>query len=259
MDQSLLRALSNYIRPEITDTGIDELRNRPRYDIDKKRYGNTVSDDMFAIKGNTDRHTPESYEYFDRKDNSPTGGVLPQLSPASQLSAQVIANAPWTDYRDWAPSRQKTVSDGYGVNPLYPAEFEGDSDYELAIQELSRLSAEKRAREDLANTGRNGQSLSEDMFAIKGGKAHDEGDMKPRYDANWDYYLGENVDYGKLSPHQLEMLVKMGVNRPNLNPYDQEGGIPLEEDASADLMAYLSLYKYYMDNMSADHPQPWGN
>jgi len=29
---------------------INELSNRPRYDLDKRRYGNTLSDDMFAIK-----------------------------------------------------------------------------------------------------------------------------------------------------------------------------------------------------------------
>ncbi|MBO4781257.1 MAG: hypothetical protein J5522_02580, partial [Lachnospiraceae bacterium] len=48
-----------------------ELANVPRYDIDGRRYGSTLTDDMISIKnpkiGN--RHTPVSYDYLNDKDN----------------------------------------------------------------------------------------------------------------------------------------------------------------------------------------------
>ena len=58
----------NDFYPELnmTNAARNELANRPRYDIEgDRRYGNTLSDDMFALKNkNYQGHTPESYEYF---------------------------------------------------------------------------------------------------------------------------------------------------------------------------------------------------
>ena len=122
---------------DVSQTAINELANKPRQDIDRQRYGNTLSDDMFSIKNPNlpDRHTPESYEYF----NQPTVeapvqtwepaagwenvGPLPVLNKNEDVSlAQSLArkyplfrdkdlvsrqknvtgdSLPWEVYKDW--------------------------------------------------------------------------------------------------------------------------------------------------------------
>lgn len=73
----------------------NELANKPRYDIDGRRYGNTLTDDMISIKnpqiGN--RHTPVSYDYFTTpshlNDFAEDNAATPLTVPAAQLEQLV--------------------------------------------------------------------------------------------------------------------------------------------------------------------------
>ena len=79
------------------------------------------------------------------------------------------------------------------------------------------------------------QSIREDVRYIKSGgrTKHSEGEQWLRDDAEYDPAVDTLVNYKRLSPAQLELLLKMGVNRPE----------------SEDLMNYLHLYQFYLDNL----------
>ena len=76
-----------------------------------------------------------------------------------------------------------------------------------------------------------------DQLSTNGAMAEKFGEaptsQNPRYDANYDYYTGTLVNYDRLSPAQLTQLAKIGVERPIME----------EDDASADLMGLVNLYR----------------
>lgn len=216
-----------------------ELNNTPRYDITGERYGNTLSDDMFSLKSPSyGKHTPESYDYFTRggywddfaADEAATYPLPSGLSnlgvPSTTFSSApsdygnnhgIISRKAYTDYE--APGGVYVDTDS--------SVYDGTS-MEDIMGEYHKLLAEKRGREDLRNGIRR-----DSLYEKSGGRTfHDKGDQWLRDDAEMDPAVGELVNYGMLSPAQLEQLVKMGVNRHE----------------SEDLMAYINLYRDYLEN-----------
>lgn len=248
-----------------TRTGQNELRNNPRYDIDGQRYGNTLSDDMFSIKNprakNT--HTPESYEYF----NEPTVNEAPEtMAPALGWSSvgvgqiptlkddftSVLRKAMPKDYRERVTGRQKNVTDnGSGVH-LYD-EYEGWSLLDDILEfpenytqeQLQWAEAQRNAIEnDQKKYDLGTEGLREDMrYQREGGNRYS--DMSSRRDAEWDPYIGDYVNYEAMSPRTMEMLAKMGVNRPIVeDDYSQRMG----ENGNDTYNTLLNLYRKAIEN-----------
>lgn len=195
-----------------------ELANKPRYDITGERYGNTLSDDMFAIKNpKSSRHTPESYEYF----ANPVGNAGAYTPPTYDLpNPNLGAYMPQSE-GDRPFGRKKFVTDdGSGVERTMSFWEDHDPPGELiAYWDALR----NRQQVDALSTD---NALAEKFGDVRSSE-------EPRLDANWDYYTDSLVNYDRLSGAQLEQLAKMGVNRP----------IGDEYDASADLMGLVNLYR----------------
>ena len=195
-----------------------ELANKPRYDITGERYGNTLSDDMFYQKNPRaiDKHTPETYEYFaNPKGNAGEGAYvrptydLPYLNAYSNIPTQ-----PMLGRKKFVTEGGSGVVRGEDVWESLDAPQEVLNYYE-ALRNLNQIK------------GLSTDSAHDEKF----GKVQKTQD--PRYDAKYDNYTGALVDYGRLSGRQLSELAKMGVERPIMD----------EEDASADLMGLVNLYK----------------
>ena len=203
----------------------NELANRPRYDITGERYGNTLSDDMIYQKNPrtykedfSNKHTPESYDYFAQpKGNAGAGAYTPTTYDLPVLNG----NYTYQNEGDRPFGRKKSVTeDGSGIelgedvwefmDP--PTEVVNYYDALRNLAQIEQLSTEGERYEKFGQA-----PVSQD----------------PRYDANYDYYTGSMVNYNRLSPAQLTQLAKMGVNRPIME----------EDDASADLMGLINLYR----------------
>lgn len=251
----------------VSATGQRELANKPRYDITGERYGNTLSDDMFAIKNagrEIDRHTPMSYKYQDESpasqyanaDNvmAPASGwgimdnEIPTLKPSA--IGQYIGEHPYLtgkgDFRDTAVGRKKFVGDESLPFEVYKdwsvvddiiefPEFYTDDQYKWAIQVRDANEARQRVK-DLGN-----DALREDMNYLRTGEDRPWAYESARRDAELDPYTDSLVNYMALSPATIEQLVKMGVNRPvnNVDP----NMIMDEDDASATLNFLLNAYR----------------
>lgn len=242
---------------ELTQTGINELQNRPRQDINGQRYGNTLSDDMFSIKNPTlpNRHTPESIEYFNQPTvyTTPAGmtpaagwenvGPLPTLNKNEDVSlAQSLArkyplfrennlvsreknvtgdSLPWEVYKDWGLTDDiMEFPDYYTPEQVEWAQALQDRNYNQMINDLS----------------------TRGMMNEKFGNAPTT--QTPRREAEVDTYLDDLVNYDALSPATIEQLVNMGVNRPpHYDPYNTG-----EPDASDYLMDLINAYAWAMEN-----------
>lgn len=225
----------------------NELANKPRYDIDGRRYGNTLTDDMISIKnpqiGN--RHTPVSYDYFTApshlsdfaEDNAATPLSVPAAVANLDLAGATMEgiHGAMMSRANANISRKKFVTDGVSV-PVADHESEFvDPEDDTALTAYHRLLAEQKMADDLAGIKNTGGSLADDMRYIKtgGNTYHERGEILPNPNNEWDEEKGMMIDYSKLSPAQLEQLVKMGVATNN-----------------EALDGYLKLYKYYMDNLA---------
>lgn len=209
--------------------GIQELQNRPRYDLDGRRYGNTLSDDMFSIKNpeiRPNQHTPESYQDLKEPREIEPPAIFnpafysPEKIPTLQdyFDNQVTPGAR-EDFRDNGVSRKKTVTEG--IDGVYRApwgmvdeilefpEYYSQDEINWAAAREDKELADKR-RYDLSTEG-----LRDDLYYASNPDAYRDEYMSPRRDADIDYYLGgELVNYNALSPETLKQLAKMGVNRP---------------------------------------------
>lgn len=201
-----------------------ELSNKPRYDIDGRRYGNTLTDDMLSIKGGKN-HAPESYGYWNEESvpQQPTeyGAVRPDYTSEGLVS------------------RKKFYGEGKGIGNVYDGLLDREmleDDTYLPYDTLTALL--DRRDKNMAND--RVQDLStEAMQNEKFGRAVD--DMYPRFDAERDPYLDALINYQALSPATVGMLYQMGVNRPD----DGVAGI---ENASETLNGLISLYKFAVEN-----------
>ena len=222
---------------DVSQTAINELANRPRQDITGQRYGNTLSDDMFSIKNPNlvNRHTPESYEYFNQPTVPETNtqawepaagwnGPLPVLNP-NFISRQKFVGesaAPLTVNKDWG-----LVDDIMEFPEDYTDEqfawAEGQRDKRETAQRINDLSTEGLRNEQFGNAPTT---------------------QSPYRDAEVDTYLDNLVNYDALSPATIEQLVKTGVYRPpHYDPYNTG-----EPDASDYLMELINAYKWAMEN-----------
>ena len=214
-----------------------ELANVPRYDLDGKRHGNTLTDDMISIKNprKVDNHLSESLMYINEPyyDDSYLNYDGESMYTPNLLSqASHISPIPMDNN---LVSRKKFVTEGNGVYADHLSIFDGTPMEDLMAQ-YEKAMLDKKAQAELRNVSKGG-SLSDDVRYIRsnGRTYHDKGDLMPRWDAEEDPALGSTVNYYALSPNTMEQLVKMGVNRPE----------------SEDMMGLLNLYKYYLDNLKS--------
>lgn len=245
MFNGLRRELNNdpFTDINVSQTAINELQNKPRYDIDKRRYGNTLSDDMFSIKNanRPNQHTPESYEYFGQTAPSveqtlePAAGwdginqQIPSLKGEHGLVGRKVNvtgdSVPWGVYKDW----------GLTDDILEFPENYSQEQVNWAEGLRNRREAEQTAAELSTDSLRN----------EKFGRVSD--DMSLRRDSLDDSYLdGALVNYDRLSPATLEQLAKMGVNRPVQNTDINQ--VTSNEDANDYLMSLINAYKYAMEH-----------
>ena len=221
---------------DVSQTAINELQNRPRQDITGERYGNTLSDDMFAIKNPSlpDRHTPQSIEYF----NQPTveapvqtwepaagWGPLPVLNAGlvSRKKNVTGGSLPWEVYKDWG------LTDDILEFPEYYTQEQLDwasalRDKREAAQRVNDLSTEGIRSEQFGNAPT---------------------DMSSYRDAEYDPYLGTNVNYSAMSPETMEQLARMGVNRPTV---EDEESLRLGENGNDTYNSLLNLYRLAIEN-----------
>lgn len=223
---------------DVSQTAINELMNRPRQDITGERYGNTLSDDMFSIKNPSlpDRHTPQSYEYFNQ--------VVPEVSTQAWQPAAGW-NGPLPVLNENLVSRRKFIGDG---SPLALAankewsltddilEFPDDyTDEQVAFAEALRDRNEARQRvNDLSTEGLRNEQMGN---APVGQSAY--------RDAEYDPYLGINVNYSAMSPETMEQLAKMGVNRPHV---EDETSLRSDENGNDTYNSLLELYRLAIQN-----------
>lgn len=237
--QPLVALMHEYIKQSSGGSPRDntlqnELANKPRYDIGGDRYGNTLTDDMIYQKNPRtytedirDKHAPVSYEYFAQPAGN-AGVVQPQnVTPQVQNVLPQIPSVnpnvfPWNRVEGQRPiGRQKNVTgDGSEV-------WKGENVWNY----LDAPGEVLNYYDALRNIAQTEQLSAEGAMEEKFGRAPTTQD--PRYDANYDYYTGTPVNYNRLSGAQLTQLAKMGVDRPIVN----------EDDASADLMGLVNLYR----------------
>lgn len=222
-----------------------ELSNVPRLDLDKRRYGNTLTDDMIAIKNprGITQHTPVSYDYLNDKDN----WVEDHTIPPDFVTFLDLDHNTWQDvHENQTPtvspgaarlSRKKFVTDEVSVP--HSRDNERESIYQTGAEEelmglYTKALLDRKALKDLQGMVSTGGSIIDDTRYLKtGGRTyHEKGEQMPRWDAEWDPAVNENVNYNLLSPREIEQLYKMGVNRPE----------------SENLMGILKSYDYYVKN-----------
>ena len=225
-----------YTDIDINQTAINELANKPRQDINGQRYGNTLSDDMFSITNPSlpDRHTPQSIEYF----NQPTVEAAPQT---------------WEPAAGWNPlpvldnsnlvSRRKFVDEGMplSVNKdwgLTDDILEFPDDYSQEQVDWASALRDKRETAQRVNDLSTEGLRNEQM-----GYASDE--QSPYREAEYDPYIGTNVNYSAMSPRTMELLARMGVERPQ---DEDDISRRLGENGNDTYNSLLNLYRLAIEN-----------
>lgn len=250
-----------------------ELANKPRYDIEgDKRYGNTLSDDMFSIKNPANRrnaHAPESYDYTS-KPTEPLPVFQPkeEVAPQSPDFSSLLGNVMPTDYREGIVGRKKNVTgDGLDwdldrewglVDDALEYEAGVDADTYDYLAQLQQYNALQNTINDLGT-----DSLREDMRYQRSGDPRESEDWIIRRGAEYDPYLETLVNYNRLSPQTKEQLVKMGVNRPEPEPTfsdiedealrqslleDYRNGLLVLDSPDNTLNSILNAYRYAMEH-----------
>ena len=244
--------------------GIQELQNRPRYDLDGRRYGNTLSDDMFSIKNpqRENQHTPESYGYLntDYVEDKPVT-LEPVLNTQNQVPLPVLnkpedfssllGNIMPRDFRDNGVSRKKNITAGlpfqkreiYEDWNLVDDALEFPEYYDQAVVDWAEAQrAENEARQRVNDLSTEG--MREDLAYQRTGAERDP-NFAVRREAEWDPYLGTDVNYNAMSPQTMIQLAKMGVNRPNTeDDYTRQFG----ENANGTYQSLLDAYKLALEN-----------
>ena len=222
----------------------NELANVPRMDIDGRRYGNTLTDDMIALKNPREevRHTSESYDYlfspsYDRDfaaDNATYNAGQYELplpvSTQGGTTYNVSPNNP--NLNHGFLSRKKNAEDTVSIPDVgdHVSIYDGTPAEEI-LDLYHRALLERKALKDRENN----EDIRADVRYLRSGgmTPHEAGEQWVRDEAEYDPAIGTVVNYNRLSPAQLEQLSKMGVNRPE----------------SEDLMGLIHLYQYYVDNL----------
>ena len=221
---------------DVSQTAINELQNKPRQDITGERYGNTLSDDMFSIKNPSlpDRHTPQSYEYFNEPVQEPSTqawepaagwGPLPVLNSGLVSRQKNVTgdSLPWEVYKDWGLTDDiLEFPDDYTQEQVDWASALRDK--REAAQRVNDLSTEGLRNEQMGNV-----PVSQSSYR----------------DAEYDPYLGTNVNYSAMSPETMEILARMGVNRPQTA---DETSIRLDENGNDTYNSLLELYRLAIQN-----------
>ena len=240
----------NDFYPEVnmTNAARNELANKPRYDLDGKRYGNTLSDDMFSIKnaGRIDRHTPESYDYFNEPVSEPVQamtpaggwaevmGTVPKLeqNPVNDFLAANAYLKNGTDYQGRLFGRNKVVGDPKSALDwgTYKDDWTLEDDIlefpDSYTQEQVAWAENKRAEREAKN--RVASLGTDDLRAEKLGTYTDPEDWVSRRDSDIDSTLGTLVNYNALSPATIEQMARMGVNKPvESNPESDDAALYL--------------------------------
>lgn len=257
-----------YPEVNISKAAVNELANKPRYDIDGRRYGNTLTDDMLAIKNpNYQGHTPESYSYFNEppvqndpvEPMTPVGGwddlagEIPQLkkAPVEQYLADNpylkygrVANPYLEDHEERLFGRKKVLGDpttAQGLEAELPDGWSLVDDIlefpDAYSQEQLRWAEQQRANKEAKN--RVASLGTDDLRAEKLGNYEDPRDWVSRRNAEYDYTVGTDVNYNALSPATIEQMAKMGVNKPVYqDPY-----MVTDDDAAETLNFLLNAYR----------------
>ena len=235
-----------YTDIDVRQTAINELANKPRVDIDNRRYGNTLSDDMFALKNpqiRPNQHTPQSYAYLNDNQVSPSYAMAPAAGWDSIMGntyPSVNHSAVSGDFRANAPIRKKNIGEGDSLPwEVYKdwglmddiLEFPDNYTQEQAEWALNKRDEEIN-RNKVNDLGTNG--IREDMRYQRTGAEREPVEQSPRYDAEWDSYLNALVNYQALSPATIQQLANMGVNHPEI--VDNR---PLDEDSANSYLNYL--------------------
>lgn len=229
----------------LSPTAINELQNRPRQDINGQRYGNTLSDDMFSIKNPSlpNRHTAESMEYF----NQPTVEAPVQTwEPAAGWNPLATVSGPLPVLeRNGLVSRKKNVTgeslplnvyegawsltndilefpDNYSQEQV--AWAEGLRDKREIAQRINDLSAEGLRNEQFGNAPTTQSSYR---------------------NSEYDPYLGTFVNYSAMSPETMDILARMGVNRPQK---EDEISLNNRENGNDTYNSLLNLYRLAIEN-----------
>ena len=238
----------NDFYPEVNTSkaAVNELANKPRYDIDKRRYGNTLTDDMLAIKNpNYQGHTPESYSYFNEpvenqavQPMTPAGGwgevmgSIPKLeqNPVKEyMAANPYLKYGTTDHEARLFGRNKTVGEGTPLE-AWRDDWTLEDDIlefpEAYTQEQIAWAENRRNEREAAN--RVASLGTEDLRSEKLGTYQDPEDWVSRRDSEIDSTVDTLVNYGALSPATIEQMAKMGVNKPvESNPDSDDAALYL--------------------------------
>ena len=216
-----------------------ELANKPHYDASGRRYGSTLSDDMFDIKNNR-RGNPETSnhpwigDYYDYVDLSQAPTLEPVQTPEVQTAIQDYINSMTAGDIRSRGGRKKFVGEGgeglhaWDDSPLDNVEtdwFE-NPDYVAYLQQLADYQALKEKQAILQGQGTGYNGIADDVRYIKSGgrTMHEAGYQTPRYGAEYDESLGTAVNPDRLSPRTAEMIAKnMTQDRPEV--VDQFGEI----------------------------------
>ena len=182
-----------------------------------------------------DRHTPQSIEYFNQPsiDAAPTGmapaagwNPLPVLENSNLISRKKNVTGdslPWEVYKDWGLTDDiLEFPDDYTQEQV--AYAEALRDRREAAQRVNDLSTEGIRSEQFGNAPT---------------------DMSSYRDAEYDPYLGTNVNYGAMSPETMEQLARMGVNRPAV---EDEESLRLGENGNDTYNSLLELYRLAIEN-----------
>jgi hypothetical protein len=228
---------------KLSPTAINELQNRPRQDINGQRYGNTLSDDMFSIKNPSlpNRHTPESIEYF----NQPTVEAAPQTwEPAAGWNPSVSGPLPVLE-RNGLVSRKKNVTGESLPLNVYEGAWSLTNDILEFPDNYSQEQVEwaEGLRDKREAAQRVNDLSTEGLRNEQMGYASDE--QSPYRDAEYDPYLEANVNYSAMSPRTMELLARMGVERPQ---NEDDISRRLGENGNDTYNSLLNLYRLAIEN-----------
>lgn len=230
---------------DVSQTAINELANKPRQDINGQRYGNTLSDDMFSIKNPTlpNRHTPESIEYF----NQPTVEAAPQTwEPAAGWNPLTLNPGPLPVLeRNGLVSRKKNVTGESLPLNVYQGAWSLTNDIlEFPDNYTQEQVAWAEGLRDKREAAQRVNDLStEGIRSEQFGNAPT--DMSSYRDAEYDPYLEATVNYSAMSPRTMELLARMGVERPQ----DEDAiSRQLGENGNDTYNSLLNLYRLAIEN-----------
>jgi hypothetical protein len=224
-----------------------ELANRPHYDASGRRYGSTLSDDMFDIK-NGRRGNPETSNHpWIGGLNDYNMGEVPVLeAPKLQTAIQEYINSLTTgDIKDRSGRKKFVGEGGNGIvrNDYedYDPEMYSNPDYEQYLTTLNDYNALREKQAILQGRGTGYDGIGDDVRYIKSGGTtlHEAGWQTPSYAAEYDPLLGTTVSPDRLSPMTAKMIAQ-GMTQ------DREE--PMVNGESVGLNPIINAYRRRLSN-----------